>query len=38
MHHKHIHKEDGESFGMLLVHKKYWSKVRKEKQLNPHIK
>ena len=38
MHHKHLDKEDGESFGMLLVHKKYWEKVRKEKQLNPNIK
>lgn len=31
MHHKHIDKEDGESFGMLYVHKKYWEKVRKNK-------
>ena len=38
MHHKHMDKEDGESFGMLFVHKKYWEKVRKEKQLNPNIK
>ncbi len=38
MHHKHLNKEDGESFGMLYVHKKYWEKVKKEKQLNPHIK
>lgn len=38
MHHKHLDKEDGESFGMLFVHKKYWEKVRKEKQLNPGIK
>ncbi len=38
MHHKHLDKEDGESFGMLFVHKKYWEKVRKEKQLNPNIK
>jgi beta-carotene 3-hydroxylase len=38
MHHKHINKEHGESFGMLMVHKRYWDKVRKEKQLNPHIK
>lgn len=38
MHHKHIDKEDGESFGMLMVHKKYWDKVRKEKKLNPNIK
>jgi beta-carotene 3-hydroxylase len=25
MHHKHITKEDGESFGMLIVNKKYWA-------------
>ncbi len=28
MHHKHLGKEDGESFGMLIVAKKYWDKVR----------
>ncbi|GAA4321460.1 beta-carotene hydroxylase [Flaviaesturariibacter amylovorans] len=33
MHHKHLHKEHGESFGMLLVHKKYWEKVRRDKRL-----
>lgn len=38
MHHKHLNKEDGESFGMLYVHKKYWEKVKKEKRLNPNIK
>ena len=32
MHHKHIGKEEGESFGMLMVHKKYWEKVRKDKK------
>ncbi len=31
MHHKHLEKEEGESFGMLIVAKKYWDKVRKEK-------
>ncbi|MEJ7766470.1 MAG: beta-carotene hydroxylase [Chitinophagaceae bacterium] len=31
MHHKHLNKEDGESFGMLLVHKKYWEKIKREK-------
>ncbi|MEN9686184.1 MAG: beta-carotene hydroxylase [Bacteroidota bacterium] len=30
MHHKHLGKEDGESFGMLLVAKKYWDKVRQD--------
>lgn len=33
MHHKHLGKEDGESFGMLYVHKKYWEKVLKDRQL-----
>ncbi|MFY8166121.1 MAG: beta-carotene hydroxylase [Sediminibacterium sp.] len=30
MHHKHIGKEEGESFGMLIVAKKYWDKVRRD--------
>ncbi|MEI6587291.1 MAG: beta-carotene hydroxylase [Sediminibacterium sp.] len=30
MHHKHLHKEEGESFGMLVVAKKYWDKVRRD--------
>lgn len=33
MHHRHLHKEDGESFGMLFVAKKYWDKVKKDNQL-----
>jgi beta-carotene 3-hydroxylase len=33
MHHKHLNKNQGESFGMLMVHKKYWEKVRRDKQL-----
>ncbi|MEO6220231.1 MAG: beta-carotene hydroxylase [Ginsengibacter sp.] len=32
MHHKHLEKEDGESFGMLLVAKKYWEKVKADKK------
>lgn len=32
MHHKHLGPEDGESFGMLFVAKKYWDKVRRDKQ------
>jgi beta-carotene 3-hydroxylase len=31
MHHKHLDKDKGESFGMLWVHKKYWQKVLKDK-------
>lgn len=33
MHHKHLKKENGESFGMLIVNRKYWNKVLKDKQL-----
>ena len=33
MHHKHLNKEEGESFGMLLVAKKYWDKIRREEKL-----
>ena len=33
MHHRHLDKQQGESFGMLYVHKKYWEKVRKDKAL-----
>lgn len=33
MHHKHLDKEEGESFGMLIVAKKYWDKVRKDEML-----
>jgi beta-carotene 3-hydroxylase len=34
MHHKHIGKEHGESFGMLYVAKKYWEKVLADKKRN----
>ena len=34
MHHKHLDKEEGESFGMLWVNKKYWDKVRADKKRN----
>jgi beta-carotene 3-hydroxylase len=33
MHHKHLDKQEGESFGMLLVAKKYWDKVRKDESI-----
>lgn len=33
MHHKHLDKQEGESFGMLIVAKKYWDKVRKDEML-----
>ena len=32
MHHKHLDKHQGESFGMLFVAKKYWNKVRSDKK------
>jgi len=32
MHHKHLGKEDGESFGMLIVAKKYWNKIREDEK------
>jgi beta-carotene 3-hydroxylase len=32
MHHKHLDKHDGESFGMLFVAKKYWRKVQDDKK------
>ena len=33
MHHKHIGKEEGESFGMLMVAKKYWDKIRRDESI-----
>ncbi len=33
MHHKHLNKEEGESFGFLYVARKYWQKVQRDKQL-----
>ncbi len=30
MHHKHLNKEEGESFGMLIVAKKYWDKIKRD--------
>jgi beta-carotene 3-hydroxylase len=33
MHHKHTGKEDGESFGLLLVAKKYYSKIKKDEAI-----
>ena len=32
MHHKHLDKEDGESFGMLLIARKYRDKVKADKK------
>ena len=37
MHHKHLEKHEGESFGMLLVHRKYFEKVKKDKARAQHI-
>lgn len=33
MHHKHLDKHEGESFGMLFVAKKYRDKIRRDKKL-----
>ena len=33
MHHKHLDKQDGESFGMLYVAKKYWEKVERDEKI-----
>ena len=33
MHHKHLDKHEGESFGMLYVAKKYWEKIKRDKKL-----
>jgi beta-carotene 3-hydroxylase len=33
MHHRHLDRHDGESFGMLYVAKKYWEKIRRDRQL-----
>lgn len=33
MHHKHLDRFDGESFGMLFVAKKYWDKIRRDRKL-----
>lgn len=33
MHHKHLDKKDGESFGLLFVSKRYWNKVKRDKEL-----
>lgn len=30
MHHKHRGKEEGESFGMLIIAKRYWDKIRRD--------
>ncbi len=34
MHHKHLEKHEGESFGMLMVAKKYWDKIQADKKRN----
>jgi beta-carotene 3-hydroxylase len=33
MHHKHIDKHNGESFGLLFVAKQYWRKIKRDKAL-----
>ena len=34
MHHKHLDKDKGESFGFLWVAKRYWDKVKADKKRN----
>jgi beta-carotene 3-hydroxylase len=34
MHHKYMGKHDGESFGMLVVAKKYWKKIKTDAGMN----
>ncbi len=33
MHHKYLEKNEGESFGMLIVARKYWIKVKRDEQI-----
>ncbi len=37
MHHKHLDREEGESFGMLWVAKKYWDKVKRDDELKKSL-
>lgn len=37
MHHKHLDKHQGESFGMLYVARKYWEKVKRDEQIKNKI-
>jgi beta-carotene 3-hydroxylase len=38
MHHKHIGKQHGESFGLLYVSKQYWDKIKRERALQKQVK
>ncbi len=38
MHHKYLERKDGESFGMLIVPKKYWDKVQRDEQIRLKVK
>lgn len=38
MHHKHLDRYDGESFGMLYVARKYRQKIRQDKKIRSHQK
>ena len=37
MHHKYLEKNEGESFGMLIVAKKYWDKVTRDEAIQKKI-
>lgn len=37
MHHKHVGKEEGESFGMLIVAKKYRDKIKSDEEIKKNF-
>lgn len=37
MHHKYLEKDEGESFGMLIVSKKYRDKIKRDKEIQKSI-
>ena len=37
MHHKYLEKNEGESFGMLIVAKKYWDKVTRDEAIQKKL-
>ena len=38
MHHRHLDKENGESFGMLFVGKKYRNKIKRDEQIQKKLR
>jgi beta-carotene 3-hydroxylase len=37
MHHRHLNKENGESFGMLFIARKYWEKIKRDEEIRQSI-